>query len=149
MGLRTGEVARRAGVHVETLRYYERCGILTPPPRRMSGYREYPPETVEIVRFVKRAQELGFSLREIRELLELRQLPPGAPERVRELVQRKLDDIEQRIADLQAMHRALSELLCACRTRRRRARCPILESLNGTKPARPRQEHADGKKTKR
>jgi DNA-binding transcriptional MerR regulator len=83
VSLRTGEVARMAGVNVETLRFYEREGILAEPPRRASGYREYPPETIDLVRFVKRAQEVGFSLREVRELLELRPVPAHAPAKAR------------------------------------------------------------------
>jgi DNA-binding transcriptional MerR regulator len=63
MSMRTGQVAKLAGVNVETLRFYEREGILPEPPRRVSGYREYPDETVDLIRFIKRAQELGFSLR--------------------------------------------------------------------------------------
>ncbi len=130
MGLRSGEVARQAGVNVETLRFYERVGILPPPPRRPSGYREYPPETVDLVRFVKRAQELGFSLREIRELLALRDAPQAAAPAVRRLVKQKLEEIDRKIRDLRAMQQALNELLCACRTKRSAA-CPIIQSLNG------------------
>ena len=69
--LRSGELAKQAGVNVETLRVYERKGILPQPPRRASGYREYPPDAVDRIRFIKRAQELGFTLKEIKELLEL------------------------------------------------------------------------------
>ncbi len=130
MGLRTGEVARLAGVNVETLRFYERTGILPAPPRRPSGYREYPPEAVDLVRFVKRAQQLGFSLKEIRELLALRNTTQDAAPAVRQLVEQKLEEIERKIADLRAMHEALSQLLCACR-RKRSAGCPIIQSLNG------------------
>lgn len=73
--LRTGELARQAGVNVETLRFYERKGLLPAPPRRASGYREYPAEAVGLVRFIRRAKELGFSLREIKELLNIRAGP--------------------------------------------------------------------------
>ena len=131
MALRAGQVARQAGVNVETLRFYERKGILPEPPRRSSGYREYPPETVELIRFVKRAQQLGFSLREIHELLDLRKVPRRASRKVPRLVQQKLTEIEHKIRDLQAMHRALGELLCACEDRASSAACPIIESLNG------------------
>jgi len=134
MALRTGEVARRAGVNVETLRFYERKGILPEPPRGRSGYREYPPEAVDLIRFVKRAQQLGFSLREVRELLELRAVPRRAARRVRRLVQQKLADIERKIQDLQAMQRALAELLCACQKAPAKAACPIIESLSGREP---------------
>jgi DNA-binding transcriptional MerR regulator len=73
--LRIGEVAGRAGVNVQTLRFYERRGLLPEPPRRASGYREYAPESVRRVRFIKRAQELGFTLAEVEELLRLREDP--------------------------------------------------------------------------
>ncbi|HIQ22894.1 MAG TPA: MerR family transcriptional regulator [Planctomycetes bacterium] len=131
MALRTGEVARRAGVNVETLRFYERRGILPEPPRGTSGYRQYPPETVDVVRFVKRAQQLGFSLRQARELLDLRQVSRQASRQVRTMVQKKLSEIEHKIRDLQAMRQALSELLCACEKSGSAAACPIIESLNG------------------
>ena len=129
--LRTGEVARLAGVNVETLRFYEREGILPEPPRRISGYRHYPPETVDLVRFVKRAQELGFSLREIRELLDLRAVPRRASNKVRRLVQDKIGEIEHKMRDLDAMRQALGEMLCACEGKSTAADCPIIESLNG------------------
>ena len=129
--LRTGEVARRAGVNVETLRFYEREGILAEPPRRMSGYREYPPETVDLIRFVKRAQELGFSLKESRELLDLRKVPRRASKNVRRLVQEKVGEIDHKIRDLEAMRQALGDLLCACEDRGTASDCPIIESLNG------------------
>ncbi len=129
--LRTGEVARRAGVNVETLRYYEREGILPEPPRRISGYREYPPETVDLIRFVKRAQELGFSLKEVQGLLDLRQTPRRAPGKVPRLVKTKIDEIEHKIRDLEAMRRALGELLCACEEKSGGSSCPIIASLSG------------------
>ncbi len=120
-----------AGVNVETLRFYERQGILAEPPRRASGYREYPPETVDLVRFVKRAQEVGFSLRDVRELLALRPVPARAPEQVRRLVQSKIADIEHKVRDLEAMRRVLNDLLCACEENGCPASCPIIEALSG------------------
>lgn len=129
--LRTGEVARLAGVNVETLRFYERQGILPEPPRRMSGYREYPAETVDLIRFVKRAQELGFSLKEVQGLLDLRQAPRRAPGKVPLLVKTKIVEIEHKIRDLEAMRRALDELLCACEQKSLGKTCPIIASLSG------------------
>lgn len=131
MSLRTGEVAKLAGVNVETLRFYERLGILPEPPRRASGYREYPPETVNLIRFVKRAQELGFSLREVQELLDLRNAPRQATGKVPRLVQAKIDEIDHKIRDLEAMRHALQDLLCACQSKQPRSACPIIESLSG------------------
>ena len=128
--LRTAEVAEQAGVNVETLRFYERKGILAEPPRRASGYREYPPETVERVRFIKRAQELGFSLREVQDLLELRQTARIKAGRVRKVAEAKLEEIEHKIRDLEAMKRSLTELLCACDGQKPIASCPIIETLS-------------------
>ncbi|MBX9584540.1 MAG: MerR family DNA-binding protein [Gemmataceae bacterium] len=129
--LRTAEVARLAGVNVETLRFYERKGILPEPPRRASGYREYPPETVERVKFIKRAQELGFSLSEIQNLLDLRQMTGGKSDRVKHLAEAKVEEIDHKIRDLEAMKRSLTDLLRACDGRRAIASCPIIESLGG------------------
>jgi Hg(II)-responsive transcriptional regulator len=137
VSLRTGEVARMAGVNVETLRFYEREGILAEPPRRASGYREYPPETIDLVRFVKRAQEVGFSLREVRELLELRPVPAHAPAKARRLVQSKLADIDHKIRDLEAMRQVLNDLLCACEQNGQVTSCPIIEALSGCPSCEP------------
>lgn len=129
--LRTAEVAEQAGVNVETLRFYERKGILPEPPRRASGYREYPPETVERVKFIKRAQELGFALREIEEILGFRQTAGAKSGRVRKLAEAKVKEIELKIRDLEAMKASLTALLCACDGKRTVASCPIIESLSG------------------
>ena len=143
--LRTGEVARRAGVNVETLRFYERRGILPEPPRRESGYREYPAETVDLIRFVKRAQELGFSLEEIRELLDLRDGPRQRSKKVPRLVKSKIAEIERKIRDLQSMREALSSLLCACEKNGTRASCPIIESLSGCPVCEREDDNASSK----
>jgi Hg(II)-responsive transcriptional regulator len=129
--LRTAEVARLAGVNIETLRFYERKGILPEPPRRASGYREYPPETVERVRFIKRGQELGFSLKEVQDLLGLRQMARAKSARVRRLAEAKVQEIDHKIRDLEAMRQGLTDLLCACDGQRTIASCPIIESLSG------------------
>ncbi|MBA4063071.1 MAG: heavy metal-responsive transcriptional regulator [Isosphaera sp.] len=137
--LRTAEVAEQAGVNVETLRFYERKGILAEPPRRASGYREYPPETVERVRFIKRAQELGFSLKEVQDLLDLRQTARAKAGRVRKVAEAKLEEIDHKIRDLEAMKKSLTDLLCACDGQKTIASCPIIESLSGC----PRCRDAD------
>lgn len=129
--LRTAEVARQAGVNIETLRFYERKGIIHEPPRRPSGYREYPAETVTRVRFIKRAQELGFSLREIKELLDLTTVPRAKSGGVRRLAEKKVAEIDSKIQDLEAMKRTLMDLLCICDGRSAVTACPIIESLNG------------------
>jgi MerR family mercuric resistance operon transcriptional regulator len=88
--LKTGELAKRAGVNVETLRFYERKGLLPEPQRRASGYRDYPEESVTRIRFIKRAQGLGFSLDEIHELLALRVKPKSPCAEVRDVVEKKI-----------------------------------------------------------
>ncbi len=127
--LTIGQLARRAGVGVETVRYYERRGLLPEPPRRESGYREFSPEAATRLRFIKRAQELGFSLREIKELLALRVTPGCNCERVLERTNDKIADIERRLRSLRGMRRALTKLADACRRRGTTRACPILEAL--------------------
>lgn len=123
------QTARRAGVNAQTLRYYERRGLLPHPSRRASGYRDYPDEAVRIVRFIKRAQDLGFSLDEIEELIRLRGVPARERHRVRALAEHKITDIEAKIARLRSMRRALTTLVDACR-RGEAANCPIVEALD-------------------
>ena len=127
--MKIGQVAAQAGVNIDTLRYYERRGLLTEPQRRPSGYREYPPETVRIVRFIKRAQALGFSLDEIEELLRLRggQAPRAE---VRRIAEARIKDVDERLAQLQAVRSALHGLLESCACSRARPTCPILDALD-------------------
>jgi DNA-binding transcriptional MerR regulator len=99
MMLRIGQVARRTGLSVETIRYYERLGLVAEAARTPSGYRQFEPEVVERLRFVQRAQALGFSLEEIRELLELRLSPGGHAADVRRRAEAKLDDIRAKARD--------------------------------------------------
>jgi Hg(II)-responsive transcriptional regulator len=127
----TGELAKRAGVNVETLRFYERKGLLPMPPRRPSGYREYPPGDVRRIRFIKRAQELGFSLGEIRDLLALRGLRGATAAEVQSRAEAKLADIRRKIADLGAIERALEKLTDACPGKGPLDECPILQHLDG------------------
>jgi DNA-binding transcriptional MerR regulator len=110
----TSQTAKEAGVNAQTLRYDERRGLLARPPRRGSGYREYPADAVRIVRFIKKAQELGFSLDEIEELVRLRGVRRGERHRVRVIAERKIEDIDRKIAHLQSMRGALSRLVESC-----------------------------------
>lgn len=126
--LTIGKLARAAGVHVETIRYYQRRGLLAKPPRPVGGIRHYPAATLARLQFIRRAQELGFTLREIGELLRL---DHGACAPTRALATRRYRDIGARIADLRAMQRTLGRLIRACRGGRRAA-CPIIETLAGT-----------------
>jgi Hg(II)-responsive transcriptional regulator len=128
--LRTGEVAAQAGVNVQTLRYYERRGLLREPERRPSGYREYPQDTVQLIRFIKRAQDLGFTLLEVEELLSLRDEHPNSCSEVRAAAEAKIDGIEQKLRQLRAMKRALGLLVASCAEVDGTRQCPILEALD-------------------
>lgn len=112
--LTIGGVAKRAKVKVETVRYYERQGLIPPPPRRESGYREYPEGTTKRIRFIKRAQELGFSLKEVAELLALQVGPETTCGEIRKVAEAKITDIEGKIRALQSMKDALTKLAGAC-----------------------------------
>jgi MerR family mercuric resistance operon transcriptional regulator len=120
-----GTLGRAAGVHVETVRYYQRIGLIAEPPRPPGGVRHYAPESVERIRFIKRAQRLGFTLHEIAELLDL---GDGRCTDVRRRAEARRDQITAQIGDLQAMRDALEGLIRACRTGRRR-HCPIVQNL--------------------
>ena len=128
--LTTIEVARRGGVNLETVRYYERRGLLPKPPRLASGYRAFDPDAVQRVWFIKHAQALGFSLKEVRDLLALRITPGKSCADVRRRAETKLADIEAKIAGLRAMKRALSEFVAGCSGRGPIEACPILEALD-------------------
>lgn len=128
--LRIGEVASRAGVNIQTLRYYERRGLLEAPERTASGYREYPSETVRLIRFIKRAQDLGFTLKEIEELIALRDAKGRRRSEVRALAETKMRDIDKKLAQLQAMRSALYTMVESCACRDGRPMCPILEALD-------------------
>jgi MerR family mercuric resistance operon transcriptional regulator len=128
--MRIGTAAEQAGVNVQTLRYYERRGLLPRPPRHTSGYREFPDDAVRIVRFIKRAQDLGFTLDEIEELLRLRQDKRRDRARIRSVAERRVRQIDQKIAELRAMKRALSHLVHCCEEGST-LQCPIIETLDG------------------
>src|SRR5689334_7295883 len=101
--MRIGTAAEQAGVNVQTLRYYERRGLLPRPPRRESGYREFPDTSVRVVRFIKRAQDLGFTLDEVEDLLKLRNDRRRDRARVRAVAEHRITDIDRKITELQAM----------------------------------------------
>ncbi len=128
--MRIGAVAGEAGVNVQTLRYYERRGLLPRPPRRLSGYREFPADAVRVVRFVKRAQDLGFSLDEVDALLRLRNDKRRDRVRIRAVAEQRVRQIDRKIAELQSMKKALSHLLHCCRAGST-LECPIIEALDG------------------
>ncbi len=121
-GLRTSDVAKQAKVNLETIRFYERKGLLPKPPRTTCGYRTFSPDVVRRVRFIKRTQALGFSLKEIKELLALRLDPGTTCAHVRGRAEEKLLDIEQKIRDLQRMKATLTRT-CPCLSRPRGDEC--------------------------
>jgi len=127
--LTIGKLARAAGVGVETIRFYEREGLLPKPPRKRSGYRQYPPDVAAREMFIRRAKELGFTLREITELLELRVDPDKNCGDVRALAKTKIADVEEKMADLARIKRALEKLAKACRGKGPTSECPILDAI--------------------
>lgn len=129
MALKIGQVAERGGVNLQTIRYYEREKLLPEPPRLASGYRMFPEGAVNRVRFIKRAQELGFSLAEIRELLSIKIDPAKDCSDVQRFAELKVMDIEEKIRTLQSMKRVLSGLAESCPGRGPSNECPILESI--------------------
>lgn len=129
-GMLIGEVASATGVGVETLRFYEREGLLPEPPRSASGYRMYTPEAVRRVRFILKAKDLGFTLAETRELLELRVTDSSACDDVARRARIKIGSIEERIRELKRMRRVLHDLERACATNENTGECPILEVLD-------------------
>lgn len=129
--LTISQVAQRAGINLQTVRYYERQGLLAPMSRTEAGYRLFSPDTVRRIRFIKRAQELGFSLHEIKDLLSLRIDSHSTQADIRERARAKLADIERRIHHLEAIHASLLRLIESCRGRGSADDCPILENLNG------------------
>jgi MerR family mercuric resistance operon transcriptional regulator len=130
MGLKIGEVAERGGVNLQTIRYYEREKLLPEPPRLASGYRMYPEQTVRRVRFIKRAQEIGFTLAEIRELLAIRIDDDRTSSEVRALARAKIIDIEEKMQTLQRMKEALGRITERCSGCGPASECPILESID-------------------
>jgi len=123
-----GALARAAGVNIETIRYYQRRALVATPRKPPSGVRRYPHAALAQLRFIKRAQQLGFSLKEIRELLSLGEQSCDA---TRHIAEHRLTDIEARLTDLKAMHRMLARLIRACAAGRSTA-CPIAQSLNSS-----------------
>ena len=124
----TSEVAERADVNIHTVRYYEKRGLLPEPPRTSAGYRQYDPEHVSHIRFIKRAQDLGFTLEEIGELLELR-AEPGAGSDVRAKTAEKVREIDAKISDLQRIRAKLVELGEACEHHGSPEDCLVLHAL--------------------
>ena len=134
--MQIGIVAKKIGLSVDAIRFYERNGLLPRPPRTQGGFRRYGENDVETLVFVRRVQGLGFKLREIRGLVNLRgnRLQPCAP--VRRRLEEKLSDVQQKLADLQKLEHELRLALRSCKRelRKRSAHCPILRETNNSNP---------------
>ena len=125
-----GKLARSAGVGVETVRFYERKGLLEEPSRGESGYRQYPSGSLTRLRFIRQAKELGFTLPEIHELLSLRVSPTASCAAVQERIAAKMDTIQEKIDSLRRMKRALSGMAALCVSEALpTGECPILDAL--------------------
>jgi len=131
--LTIGKVARLAEIGVETVRFYEREGLINKPPRREAGYRQYPEETVHRLRFIRRAKKLGFTLKEIKELFALRFEPETTCEDIRHRAEAKIGDIEEKIRTLKRMRETLMKLTLACSGNSPVSMCPILEAMEEEK----------------
>ena len=129
--LTIGRLAHEAGINLETVRYYERRGLLPKPPRTASGYRLFPADTTVRLRFIRHAQELGFSLKEIRGLLTLRLSSRTTRAEIRKRADTKIADIEHKIKVLEAMRKSLRKLTNSCAGCGPISECPILEGLEG------------------
>ena len=129
-----GRLARSAGCRVETVRYYERRGLIIPVGRTPSGYRLYDEDSLKRLLFIRHAKDLGFTLEEIKELLRLRMDSTTACEKVRERTSAKLHSVERKIDSLLSIRRILKELLRACTERTATEDCPILRAIEDNPP---------------
>lgn len=127
--MKIGSLAKQAKVNIQTVRYYERIGILKATMRRNSGYRVYDHDSLKRLLFIKRAQELGFALDDIRDLLNLRASTPAARERVRNKAREKISEIRAKIADLKKLESNLKTLVRDCEHGSLNSPCPILERM--------------------
>ena len=128
--LKIGQLAKAANVNIDTVRYYERRGLIPEPPRKESGYREYTQNYIARIRFVKRAQDLGFSLNEISELMDLRVDSQTVCSDVKKRTEAKVIDIEEKIQSLVRMKQTLTNLLEHCKSQEPTGECPILAMLD-------------------
>lgn len=131
--MKIGEIAKRSGLGIETIRYYEREALLEEPQRRPSGYRQYDGSTLERLEYIRRAKDLGFTLSEIRELLELSFANQTCCEHVRQRAATKLNDIEGKIRSLQTMRRSLNGILKRCQARDSTDDCPLVHKAKRKK----------------
>jgi MerR family mercuric resistance operon transcriptional regulator len=127
-GLTIGETARRSGCNIETVRYYERIGLMPRPPRSMGGHRLYGGEAISRLAFIRRARELGFAIEDIRALLGLVDRRAANCGEVKRIAEKQLDAIQARIGDLRRLERDLQGMMSLC-SGRRIPDCPVIDSL--------------------
>jgi len=129
--MRIGRVAEQVGITVEAIRFYEKQGLIEAPGRNESGYREYPEDVVQHLFFMKRAKDLGFSLKEIKELMLLRYTPGTTCSEVKKQAERKIADIDRKMEDLQRMRKALVKLAASCPGQGPLSACPLVGAMGG------------------
>jgi len=127
--MRIGKVAKQAGITVEAIRFYEKKGLIESPKRNESGYRDYPEDAIQLVSFIKRAKELGFSLKEIKNLMPLRYTPGTTCSDVKNQTMEKIADIDRKVDDLLKIKEALKELVSICPGKGPLKHCTIMEAL--------------------
>ncbi|RZA19984.1 MAG: heavy metal-responsive transcriptional regulator [Lysobacteraceae bacterium] len=132
--MQIGQLANQVGVAIDTVRYYERQGLLPQPQRRASGYRDYGPQDIARLRFIRRAKDLGFSLQEIQDLLRLSANRDADRAEVRALAQHRLADIERKLRELEAMRTTLAKLVGDCSGHGSLDHCPIIDTLVDLEP---------------
>ena len=128
-GLTIGQVAKRANVNIETVRYYEKIGLFSAPLRTESGYRLFPPEVIERIKFIKRVQDLGFTLSEIKRLLTIADGEKFDCQEVQQFANQKIKEIESKITDLESIKSVLEEISKKCPGQGPVSLCPILEGF--------------------
>jgi DNA-binding transcriptional MerR regulator len=137
--LQIGEVARRTGLTVDAIRFYEKSGLLPHPARSMSGYRLYRASALEDLAFIQKAQRLGFSLDEIRQLFAIQRHPREVCSHVRDLIAQKLSTVRKKIEELRSLEAGLSDALKRCQrtmrpTTRHSGICPVLKEIAAQRP---------------
>ncbi len=132
--MRIGELSRRVGVHIETIRYYEKIGLMPAPPRSENRFRSYAAAHVQRLHFIRRARELGFSIDELRSLIRLSETPESACDDVERLATAHLRDVRGKLADLRRMERQLASAVAGCRKGQAES-CPLLQTLVLPPPA--------------
>ena len=133
-GMTIGKLAKATGVNVETIRFYQRRGLLQRPDPIKTTFREYPPEAADRIRFIKRAKNLGFTLSEILDLIQLEQKTGASRREVKTLAESKLEIIRGKIADLHRIESTLSELVVQCSGRGSFSGCPIIQAMSHESP---------------